>query len=467
MQSQTKANPYMALPSAEPPHSDDSEIALLHSLMNGCDLRGAKLESLEPQHFYRAAHGWVYGAMLDLDTNGQAVDVITLSERLKERDEKDYLIIGGKMGEEALQVLATTDPGGQMEVRSYAKTIKTKFVRRMMIKAAQDLANMAQDESIDPGVQLARHERMVTSIRPFDLNQEFVEGKDSYDRHVALLEAQAKEQVWHEPPWTALRDRAPVLLDGDVAVVVGPEGSGKSAFLAQWAQYEASTGNRSVYIHTEMNDKAVFDRRAVNASRSIRFTKLQKPDELGEIDWINIHGTQEKTDDYSKNLDYWHAGIVPEQRLFTVMQSLVDTYGTRSFFLDYLNDVEIDRKKGDTNAVSWRGFMARLEAFNNRNHTIMVTAAQLNKDGEAYEIGRALRQKAMLYLKIKPDELKNEYPFVFDRRDYKYLPGDFSPIMKIAVEKYRGGGRGLFDLLFVGPRYLWTDTPKGIIRPIV
>jgi replicative DNA helicase len=449
----------------EPPHSDESEIALLHSLLNGCEIRGAQLESLEPHHFYRAAHGWVYGAMLDLDTNGQAVDVVTLTERLNERDEKDFLIIGGQMGEDAIKSLAETDPGGQMAVRSYAKTIKTKYVRRMMIKQAQDLANMAQDESIEPGVQIARHERAMLTIRPFDLNQEFVQGTDSYARHVALLEAQAKAQCWHEMPWNALTERAPVLLDGDLAVVVGPEGSGKSAFLAQWAQFEASKGNRSVYIHTEMNDKAVFDRRAVNASRKIRFTKLQKPDELGEIDWINIHGTQEATDSYTPNLDYWHAGNIPEQRLFSVMQSLVDTYGTKSFFIDYLNDIEIERPKGSNEAAGWRNFMARLEAFNNNNHTVTVTAAQLNKDGEAYQIGRALRQKAMLYLKIKPDELKEEYPFRFDETSYKYLPGDFSPIMTIAVEKYRGGGRGLLDLLFVGPRYLWADVPEGMQKP--
>jgi replicative DNA helicase len=129
----------------EPPHSDESEIALLHSLLNG----------------------------------------------LNERDEKDFLIIGGQMGEDAIKSLAETDPGGQMAVRSYAKTIKTKYVRRMMIKQAQDLANMAQDESIEPGVQIARHERAMLTIRPFDLNQEFVQGTDSYARHVALLEAQA------------------------------------------------------------------------------------------------------------------------------------------------------------------------------------------------------------------------------------------------------------------------------------
>jgi replicative DNA helicase len=454
----------VAQTAADPPHSDDSEIALLHSLMNGCDLRGAKLESLEPQHFYRAAHGWVYGAMLDLDANGQAVDVITLTERLKERDENEFLIINGKRGEDALKALAATDPGGQKAVRSYAKTIRTKHTRRMMLKQAQALAQMALDESVDPGVQITRHERALATIRPFDLNQEFVLGADSYARHVALLKAQAEAQVWHEMPWDALTARAPVLLDGDIAVIVGPEGSGKSALLAQWAQFEAGKGNRTVYIHTEMNDKAVFDRRAVNASRKLRFTKLQKPDELNELDWIEVHATQEATDHFSRYLDYWNAGIIPEARLFTVMQHLVDTFGMRTFVIDYLNDVEIERQKGATNAVAWRAFMARCEAFNNRNHTVIITAAQLNKDGEAYEIGRALRQKAMLYLKIKPEELTQEYPFRFEDISYKYLPGDFCPIMRIAVEKYRGGGRGVFDLLFVGPRYLWTDVPEGMKR---
>jgi len=441
-------------PDTGPPHSDESEVALLHSLLNGCDIRGAKLEMLEPGHFYHMKRGWLYDGMQELAANGKTIDVITLTERMKER---------GELGvtEDEIRALKEAKHEGAMAVRSYAKTIKAKFTRRMMLKRAGELATMALDESVDPGVQLARHERSLVEIRPFDLNQEFVEGKDSASRHVKLLEDQAKTQVWHSMPWGALANRAPVLSDGDVAVVVAPEGSGKSAFLAQWAQFEAEQGTRSVYIHTEMNDKAVFDRRAVNANKALNFNKLQKPDALTDHDWAEIVNASGTINKFTDKLDYWHSGPIPEARLLSVMQHLVDTFGTRAFFLDYVNDVGIEKDRGTTGAESWRNFFARLEDFNNRNHCITVTAAQLNKEGEAYAIGRALRQKVMLYLKIKPEELKTELTFSYENVTYRYAPGDYHPRMKVLVEKYRAGGRGAFDLLFVGPRYLWTDVPAG------
>lgn len=444
-----------------PPHSDESEIALLHSLLNGCDLRGAQLENLEPGHFYRAAHGWVYAAMLDLHDGGKVIDPVTLAERLKEREERDFLVIDGKYGQEALVALKDKQLESAMAVRSYAKTIKEKATRRAMLEQAQELEKMARDETVDPGVQISRHERELTKIRPFDLNTEFVEGKDSFSRHIKLLEDQAKTQVWHHMPFTALAERAPVMLNGDVAAVVGGEGSGKSSLLMQWAQFSAAQGMRSVYIHTEMNDKAVFDRRAVNANKRIRFNKLQKPDELGDKDWAEIVQTGSEINGYSKNLDYWHAGTVPESRLFTVMKHLIDTFGTRAFYLDYLNDVIIERERGMSDAIAWRDFLARLEAFNNVNHCITVTAAQLNKEGEAYQIGRALHQKAMLYLVLKTEILETEYSFRYEDVTYKYVPGNHKPLVNVEVRKYRGGGRGSFNLLYVGPRYLWSDVPDG------
>jgi replicative DNA helicase len=444
-----------------PPHSDASELALLRSIVQGCDLRGADLEGLEPAHFYRAAHGWVFAAMREIVGNGQVVDLITLTERLKERDEKDFLIIDGKSGESALQALVEGSAGDTLAVRSYAKIIRTKHTRRMMIKQAESLAAMAHDEATDPGIQLARHERAIMNIKPFDLSQEFISGKDSASYHHNLLAAQAKEQTWHSMPFAALARRAPVLLNGDIAVIVGPEGSGKSALLAQWAQHEASQGLRSVYIHTEMNAKAVFDRRAANVSRGLPFSRLLRPDKLTEGDWAAIVETTNEIQPFSDNLDYWHAGTIPQARLFTIMQHMVDTFGTRAFFLDYLNDVEIERAKSDTSAVGWRALMAKLEVFANSNHVIVVTAAQLNKEGGAYEIGRALHQKVMLYLKIEPDTLDKEYPFRFQGTDYRYMVGDYCPVMPIKVEKYRAGGRGRFELLFVGPRYLWVDVPVG------
>ena len=143
------------------------------------------------------------------------------------------------------------------------------------------------------------------------------------------------------------------------------------------------------------------------------------------------------------------------------MQRLVDDFGVRTFVLDYLNDIIPEVERGQNEASAWRNLLARLEEFNRENNTVIITAVQLNKEGNAYQIGRALQQKAMMLLKLVPKPLEHVLHFEYDGVDYQYVPGDFSPRVRVKVEKYRGGGRGSFELLFVGPRYLWVDMPPG------
>jgi replicative DNA helicase len=439
-----------------PPHSKENEEALLCSLVSGCDVRAALLEGLRPEHFYFTRNGWLYEAICELfdRDNTTDIDTIMVEERMRERGQFDEA-----GGFEYLTYL-TMVPNIGYTVRSYAKTIRQKALRRAMLNKASELATMAYDESTDPGVQLDRHEHGIKAIKPFDPNREFVLGEDSHHIHTTMLQEQSQRQVWHAVPWLAMADRAPVVMDGDLVVIVGPEGAGKSAMLMNWAEFEARNGNKTVYVPTEMNRKTVFDRRVVSNRKLIPFKRLQKPEELTDHDWLELELSGDELGSTTlPNLHYWFVGTVDETRLFGGMQRLVDDYGMRTFVIDYLNDVAPDKERGQNEASAWRKLLARFEEFNRQNSAVVITAAQLNQQGQAYQIGRALRQKSMLFLKLKPTELDHIIEFEYEDIPYQYLPGDYNPKMRIAVEKYRGGGRGVFELLFVGPRYLWVDVP--------
>ena len=442
------------------PHSIDTEEFLLGALLIGHDPAGARLEQLTAADFFLTQHSWIYQAVLDLDDQGVEADVISVQALLEQRGQLQQLSKAGQTGFLVLAWFASFRASG-MQVRAYAKIIREKAVRRRGLDQASELARAMFDETTEAGIQIDRHLRAIEKIRPFNPNAAFVRGADSADLHETMLHQETQRQAWHALPWLALGERAPVTMDGDLIVVVGPEGSGKSALLMNWAEYEARQGCKTVYIHTEMNKKQVFDRRLVANHRSVPFATLQKPETLTDDQWKSLVNTGIDMDSWLKHLDYWHAGLIEESKLFAVMQRLCDDFGTRLFVLDYLNDVIPERERGSNNAITWRNLLARLEAFNNRNHTRVVTAAQVNNEGNAYMVGKALRQKAALFIKIKPEALDHPFDFQFDGIPYRYLPGDFKPVMTLAVEKYRGGGRGTVQLLFVGPRYLWVDVPVG------
>ncbi len=444
-----------------PPNAVECEEILLGGLFMGGKMDSALAEQLNADDFYLTQHGWIFQAMLDLYNDGaDEFDPASVAAKLTERGQLAQLDKLGRSGFLALQwfILPERTPL-YPAIRANAKIIRNMAVRRRALVQASAFAVALYHDATDPAILIERHTRAVEQIKPFDANKEFVRGSDSAELHEEMLKDQAAHHVWHAVPWAGLADRAPVTMDGDLVVVAGPEGSGKSALLMNWAEYEAQQACPTVYIHTEMNRKHVLDRRLVANRRTIPFAALQKPEGLSEQQWATVSTAGVEMESWLKHLNYWHAGLVDEGKLFAVMQRLADEFGTRCFVLDYLNDVIPEKDRYENGAVAWRNLLAKLEAFNNRNGTRVITAVQLNKGGDSYMVGRALRQKAALFLKIKPKVLEHVFTFEYDGIAYQYVPGDFEPVVTVAVEKYRAGGRGVAKLLFVGPRYLWVDVP--------
>jgi replicative DNA helicase len=448
-----------------PPCSIEAEEGLIRDLFSGSEIEVAVSEGLKASDFYITQNGWVYQAMVDIHTAGQELTFIMVCERLKQVGQLEQLSRDGITGEFALASLAKayTLYDTSKTVRSYAQIIKDKALRRTALAQASLLAQAAYDESTALHIHLSRHERAMTALKPVDLNQEFVFGSKAQTIYDDMLAELARGQHWYPMPWDSLAERVPCVVDGDLIVVVGPEGSGKSALLLNWAQFNGTQNIRTVYIHTEMNRKAVFDRHVLATSKAISNRHLQKPEELTDAEWSALY-QEDMLKSWSPALDFWHCGLVEESKLFATMQRMVDDFGTKWFIIDYLNDVVPDRDPGGNSANGWRNFLARCENFNNKNHTVILTAAQLNDQGNAYMIGKALRQKAMLFLRLKPDVLEYEHSFEYDGVPYQYVPGDYHPVIPMHVEKYRSGGRGVVPLLFVGPRYLWVDQPKEFQR---
>jgi DnaB-like helicase N terminal domain/AAA domain len=81
-------------------------------------------EILEAVDFYRSSHGAIYAAMLDLDTRGEPVDVITVADELVKRGEMEA--IGGKERLDELVDLGFGSPN----FAHHARIVREKAVER-------------------------------------------------------------------------------------------------------------------------------------------------------------------------------------------------------------------------------------------------------------------------------------------------------------------------------------------------
>lgn len=446
-----------------------AERAILHALLNGRDVNLVLRESLQPDMFYTYVHSWIFAAMLDLHRDKSEIGVLTVIDAVRNRGELNTLRDGKYTGEALIRWLQSDEaaPDGSETLRGNAKIVKEKATRRLMKLRAVELNNMADDETVPASTQITQFSNRLDEIKPFNLDDEFIKAGDALSTHYDILCAKAQYKSWGITPWQTLTDRGIILRDDTLVCVIGPEGSGKSALLATWAENSAREGIKAAYIHTEMTANDVLDRAAVRRDKRIRYSELLKPDEISPATWGILTDELNQGDPYNHNLYTWHAGAgVTEEKLLIAMSRLADDYGVREFHIDYLNDFVPEQAKNENKTGAWRNFLANIEAWCEAHHARVIFAAQMNKDGGAYEIGRAARQKAHLYFEIETELAEFPITYKYDGVTYGIQPKQKRPIHTINIHKVRHGpGAGPVQLLFVGPRYLWVDVQKDDATP--
>ena len=117
----------------EPPNSVESELALLGSIMLRPNALEKVYDIISPGDFYRANHRYIYEVMLELYNRRDAIDVVTVSERLTRQKRLDQ--VGGV---EFLSQLTENVPTSH-NITSYATIIADKAILRSLLETAWEI----------------------------------------------------------------------------------------------------------------------------------------------------------------------------------------------------------------------------------------------------------------------------------------------------------------------------------------
>ncbi len=137
MQKQTKASPMLRVP----PQSIESEQAVLGALM----LRPAAIHEItdliRAEMFYLKKHGLLFETIMELSTKGEPIDVVSVSNKLKEKK-----IIADVGGASYLTEIMERVPS-TVNIRHYANIVYKKYTLRSLIDASEEISRIAYDEN--------------------------------------------------------------------------------------------------------------------------------------------------------------------------------------------------------------------------------------------------------------------------------------------------------------------------------
>ena len=141
-----------------PPQSIEAEMALLGSVMLRSDAIYEIVDYVTQKSFYAERNAIIYEGMLDLFSKRTPIDLLSLSARLKEKNQLDQLGGASYLAELVNIVPSSTN------IKHYADIIQKKYMLRRIIEASEYLASLGYDEATDLEEILDRAEKQVYDI---------------------------------------------------------------------------------------------------------------------------------------------------------------------------------------------------------------------------------------------------------------------------------------------------------------
>ncbi|MSR77808.1 MAG: replicative DNA helicase [Candidatus Omnitrophica bacterium] len=211
-----------------PPQNRDAEISVLGSMLFDESALVRSLEILRPEYFYEDNHAKIFQVMQVLFEKNRPVDLITVSEELKVRNQLEDV---GGMG--VLTQLTAQVPTSA-HVEHYAHIVKEKALLRKLIKNASQVVHECFHSAENINHVLDQAEKMI-----FDVSQDRVEGRFFSMREIIHESMETIDKLYQRKEHvtgvaTMFHEfdiKTAGLQPSDLIIIAGRPSMGKSAFV--------------------------------------------------------------------------------------------------------------------------------------------------------------------------------------------------------------------------------------------
>ena len=241
-----------------PPQDIDAEASILSAIFINNDNLGDVLEILSADDFYKGAHKKIYQAIVDLAVKDEPADLVTVANRLKEKEELDS--VGGPA---YLASISDTAPVAVNAVH-YAKIIKGKASLRQLISTSSSIIERCMQDQGNFEDIMDEAEASIFNISEKKAKGSFQSLGDLINLNIDKLEDQqgkAGGLSGLSTGYTRLNNITSGLQKSDLIILAARPSMGKTAFALNIA--------RNIALH-ERKPVAVFSLEMSNQQLSMR-----------------------------------------------------------------------------------------------------------------------------------------------------------------------------------------------------
>ena len=425
------------------PHSLEAEQSVIGSMLMDREAIITASEIVMADDFYQHQYGVMYESMVELFNEGKPVDLVTLQNRLKEKDVPPEV-----SSLEFVRDIITTVPTSA-NVKYYATIVKEKAVLRRLIRVNEEIANDCYLGRDPLETILADTEKKI-----FDLLQSRSSGDFVPIRQVALnvLEniekaSKTKETVTGVPTgFIDLDYKTSGFQPSDFILIAARPSMGKTAFVLNVVDHVAvKKGIPCMVFSLEMSKEQLVNRMLSMESnvdsQKLRTGTLTDSDWDAVVEGVGIIGGSKLIIDDTPGISI--------SELRSKCRKMKLEHGLGMVIIDYLQLMTGSGKSSDNRQQEISEISRSLKALAREMQAPVVALSQLSRACETRTDHRPMLSDLRESGAIEQDA--DVVMFLY-RDDYYNKDSEMKDMAEVIIAKQRNGPIGTVNLVWM-PQY--------------
>ena len=430
-----------------PPQNIDAEMAVLGAMLIEKEAITKASEIISSNDFYKEIHKAIYQTALDLDANGQPVEIKSISEKLKKNSM--FTEAGGAayLGSliDSVQTAAS--------VEHYAEIVRDKSVLRQLVNAGSVIVDEAFNEKFPPIDILDRSQGVLFDISKARNSKGLEKASELIRPTLKILEKRnldKKDIPGLRTGFSYLDTMTAGLQQSELIILAARPSMGKTALALNIAEFVALNEKKPVAIFSlEMSKESLLTRILASVAR-VNGQNLRKG-RFQPADWSRITTAAQKISESPLYIDDTSAITVNELRAKARrLAARLESEGTplALIMIDYMQIMGVDSNNRDSREREVAKISASLKALAKDLKIPVMALSQLSRKNT--ERGKTENRPQLSDLRdsgaIEQDA--DVVAFIHREEYYKKDDPDLTNKAELIIGKQRNGPTGSISLVF-------------------
>jgi replicative DNA helicase len=440
-----------------PPQATDLEEAVLGALMLEKDALTNVIDILKVESFYKSAHQVIFQAILDLFTDTQPIDLLTVTNQLRKTGTLETA--GGAFYITEL----TSKVASAANIEYHARIITEQAIKREMIRISSEIQRDAYEDTTDVFELLDKMEQSLFQISEKNIRKNYSDMKTIMREAIAEMEIRKhqKDGLTGVPSgFTALDRVTSGWQKSDLVIIAARPAMGKTAFVLSVLRNAAVDHERPVAIFSLEMSSIQLVNRLIAAEAELDSEKIKKG-QLADHEWAQLVHKTAKLSKAPLFVDDTPALSILELR--AKCRKLKAQHDIQMIVIDYLQLMSGDSKGGNFGGNREQEIASISRALKKIAKELSVPVIALSQLSRAVETRGGDKRPQLSDLResgaIEQDAdmvmflYRPEYYGITEDEDQNSTQG----VGEVIIAKHRNGSLDTVKLRFIGRFTKFTD----------